>query len=139
MYNFMINIIDENNRIAVISGVNDDPDQWYPEDDTFVNINIPSIKLMISDDNDKIKHHYIIKNIQNLQMLIVDSNGAEISDIDTLSNCIHKMSEADDIEKYNSNEVHNAYIMRIDDTEVMFSMHNVIGYKTLKSIVNIDM
>lgn len=139
MSEFSINITDKNNHIAVISGKDDDPDQWFLHEDTFFNENINNVNLEIMYNNDILQYTYTIRDINNLSITIIDSDDNIILDKTSILNFINNIEEYEYIKNYTHNDNSRAYYIEIGNTIIVFEIVTLIGFKSCKTVLKISM
>ena len=130
MGDFSINIIDETKHIAILSGSNDDPDQWYQSGDCWINRNIPSISVNILGDITKSSHEYIIDNTDKLNICI--NTDDKTTGVVKISEFIKNINEYDDIDIELKNSDITRARMRLYDKDVIFTVIRIIGYRNYK-------
>lgn len=133
-----IHIIDSSGFLAILSGNEDDPDSWYQSDNIWVNRNIHDVTVEIFGDNKGSSHEYTIKNVENLRICIVGFNCNTIGEA-PIAEFIKDINEYDDINV----ELNNGGIIRarmnIDNTELVFTILRLIGYRNVKYTLKIMM
>ena len=139
MSDFSINITDKNNYIAVISGKDDDPDQWFRHEDTFFNENIVDVSLEISFNSVKLQYIYTIRNINNLSITIVDSNNNTILDKISVLYFINNIAKYECMKSYTYDNNINSYYIEIGNTKIIFEIVKLIGFKSCKTVLKISM
>lgn len=139
MSEFSINIADKNNHIAVISGKNDDPDQWFLHEDTFFNENINNVSLEMIYSNDILQYIYTIRDINNLSITIIDSDDNIILDKTSILNFINNIEEYEYMKNYTHNDNSNSYYIEIGNTIIVFEIVTLIGFKSCKTVLKISM
>jgi hypothetical protein len=96
--NIAVLLTDINNNMILLSGNNDEPEQWIELENHFEYLYTPDIKMYLTEDkNGKILHVYSISNIEKYKFSLLNySTGNIISETCELKDLYSILKESDD-------------------------------------------